>query len=68
MKIREKRRDKFFTRMCKWVKGLWKVLKTKDRLFYPRIEVDDDMPARWSEDDKPRYNDEDKKTNSDGST
>lgn len=33
MKIRKKKRDKFFTRMWKGVKGLWKVLKPKDPLL-----------------------------------
>ncbi|KAK6789387.1 hypothetical protein RDI58_013186 [Solanum bulbocastanum] len=42
--------DKFFTRMWKGVKGLWKVLKANESLPTSRPEEDGDDPATWSDD------------------
>jgi len=45
MKKREKKGDKFLTRMWKGVKGLWKVLKTQDPMPSIRPVDDDDAPV-----------------------
>ncbi|KAH0642234.1 hypothetical protein KY290_033830 [Solanum tuberosum] len=50
MKKWEKSREKFFTRMWKGVKGLWKVLKANESLPISRPEEDGHEPAAWSDD------------------
>jgi len=52
MKIREKKRDKFFTRMWKGVKGLWKGLKPQESVPSIETEDDDDAPVHWSEEEE----------------
>lgn len=49
---REKKRDKFFTRMWKGVKGIWKVLKPQDRLPSSRAVDPDDVPTEWPEEEE----------------
>lgn len=39
------------------MKGLWKVLKSRDRIPYPRADVDDKIQARWSKDEEPESDD-----------
>ncbi|KAH0644970.1 hypothetical protein KY284_032854 [Solanum tuberosum] len=51
MKKWEKSKEKFFTRMWKGVKGLWKVLKASESLPISRPEEDGHEPAAWSDDD-----------------
>lgn len=46
---RDKKRDKFFTKMWKGVKGLWKVLKPQRRLPIYWVESDNDSPSEWSD-------------------
>ncbi|KAK6782255.1 hypothetical protein RDI58_020051 [Solanum bulbocastanum] len=50
MKKREKSREKFFTRMWKRVKGLWKVLKANESLPISRPEEGGHEPTAWSDD------------------
>ncbi|KAL3330165.1 hypothetical protein AABB24_034161 [Solanum stoloniferum] len=50
MRKREKSREKFFTRMWKGVKGLWKVLKANESLPISRPEEDGHEPTAWSDD------------------
>lgn len=45
---REKKREKFFTKIWKGVKGTFKVLKPKEQLPSLRFESDDEAPAEWS--------------------
>ncbi|KAK6782111.1 hypothetical protein RDI58_019907 [Solanum bulbocastanum] len=47
MKKLEKSKDKFFTRMWKWVKGLWKVLKANEPLPTSRPDEDGYELATW---------------------
>lgn len=47
----EKKRDKFFNKLWKGVKGIIKVLKPNDQLHSPRLESDDEAPAYWLADD-----------------
>lgn len=50
MKKQEKMQDKFFTRMWKGVKGLWKVLNANKPLLTFRPNEDGDDVATWSDD------------------
>ncbi|XP_047251369.1 DNA-directed RNA polymerase II subunit RPB3-like [Capsicum annuum] len=65
---RKKKRDKSFTCIWKGVKGLWKVLKLRERIFSPREDTNDEDPTRWSEDDKPKFDDVDEQMESDSNT
>ncbi|KAJ8544704.1 hypothetical protein K7X08_017287 [Anisodus acutangulus] len=68
MRKREKKRDKFFTRMWKGVKGIWKVLKPKESLRSTRPEVDNDAPVQWSKEEGEDDHDDDDESESDEST
>lgn len=42
---RDKKRDKFFKKLWKGVKGNFKILKPNDRLLPPRLDSDEEEPA-----------------------
>lgn len=42
-----------------------KVLKPNERLPFMRLDIDDEIPARWFEDENSESNDADEKTESD---
>ena len=46
-KMKKKKIDKFLTNMWMKVKGLWKVLKSKQRLLSSSVECDEMVPAVW---------------------
>lgn len=46
---REKKRDNFFRKIWKGVKGLWRVLKPCDKLPSSRVESDKEAPTEWSD-------------------
>lgn len=45
---REKKRDKFYTKMWKGVKEIFKLFKPKNWLPFPRFESDDEAPTKLS--------------------
>lgn len=53
--------------MWKGVKHLWEILKPRDRLLSLGEDADNEIPALWSEDDDPQFDEDDKATTSDGS-
>lgn len=63
MMRREKKKDKFFTRMSIGLKGLWKFLKTRKKLPSPRTNSDDKVLDTWLDDEE-----EEKETTSNSST
>lgn len=53
VRTREKNIDKFFTCMLKAEKGLWKVLKPRDRLSSSRANSNDEVLATWTNNNDP---------------
>lgn len=45
---RVNKREKFLYKIQRGVKGIFKVLKPKQRLPSPSVEIDDRDPAKWS--------------------
>lgn len=48
---REKKKDKFFKKMWKWVKVIFKFLKPNHTFPSPKSDSEDEAPTEWLDDD-----------------